>query len=136
MAYWLMKSEPDSWSWDQQVEKGREAWTGVRNHQAANYLRAMRLGDEAFFYHSNVGKQIVGIVRIVAEGRPDADDPRFTVVDVEPVRPLKRPVTLQAIKAEPHLAGMALLRQSRLSVQPMMEEEWRMIIGMSEAPDN
>ena len=134
MAYWLMKSEPDSWSWDQQVKKGRDAWTGVRNHQAANNLRAMRHGDQAFFYHSNVGKEIVGIVEIVGEARPDPDDARFAVVDVAPVRALPSAVTLEAIKGRPELAGMALLHQARLSVQPVKGGEWDIVLEMSEAP--
>jgi predicted RNA-binding protein with PUA-like domain len=135
MAYWLMKSEPDSWSWDQQVKKGAkgELWTGVRNHTAKLNLMKMKNGDLAFFYHSNVGKEIVGVVEIIREHHPDptakAGDP-WVVVDVKALQPMPQPVTLEAIKKEPKLKDMALIRQSRLSVQPVTAEEWRLVCKM------
>lgn len=131
MAYWLFKSEPDTWSWDQQVAKGEagEEWHGVRNYQARNNMRAMRIGDLGFFYHSNIGKAIVGIVEVCAESHPDSttDDPRWDCVDIRAVKPLPRPVTLEVIKADPRLADMVLVRNSRLSVQPVTEAEWKVI---------
>jgi len=135
MAYWLMKSEPDAWSWDQQVKAGAkgEAWTGVRNHTAKLNLMKMKKGDRAFFYHSNVGKEIVGVVEIVREHFPDptaeAGSP-WVVVQVKALEPLPKPVTLEAIKAEPKLKDMALLKQSRLSVQPVTAEEWKLVCKM------
>jgi predicted RNA-binding protein with PUA-like domain len=132
MAYWLVKSEPDSWSWDQQVRSGAkgEAWTGVRNHTAKQNLQKMKKGDRAFFYHSNVGKEIVGVVEVVREAYPDpsakAGDP-WVVVDVKAVAPLPKPVPLEAIKAEPRLKDMALIKYSRLSVQPVTEKEWQIV---------
>jgi len=132
MARWLMKSEPGAWSWDDQVTKGVEHWDGVRNHQASNAMKAMRLGDEAFFYHSVNEKRIVGIVRVVREYYPDHTDPkgRFGMVDVEAVRPLPQPVTLAQIKAEPRLADLPLIRQSRLSVMPIPDDAWALICDM------
>ena len=132
MAYWLLKSEPIKYSWDQMRRDGRTFWDGVRNHQAAGNLRAMRIGEQAFFYHSNVGKEIVGIVEIIREFYPDPADPftKFGNVDVRPLASLARPVTLTAIKADPLLAGMALVRQSRLSVCPVGEAEWRAICDL------
>ncbi len=133
MAYWLVKSEPDAFSWAQQVEHGVEPWTGVRNHTAKLNLRAMRKGDRAFFYHSNVGKEIVGIVEVVREAYPDPtaeEGADWSAVDVRAVRPLKQPVTLAAIKADPALAEMALLRQSRLSVSPVTPAEWKHICAL------
>jgi predicted RNA-binding protein with PUA-like domain len=131
MAYWLFKSEPSSWSWDDQVAAGEAGtpWTGVRNHLAQKYMREMAAGDRGFFYHSNVGKAVVGIVEVVAAHHPDASDPtgRFGVVDLKAVEPLPRPVTLDAVKAEPALAEMALIKNSRLSVQPVTAEEWRAV---------
>ncbi len=129
MNHWLVKSEPDAWSWDQQVKAGTTEWSGVRNYQAANNLKAMKKGDQAFFYHSNVGKEIVGIVEIVREAYPDPGDAagRFVMVDVKAVGPLARPVTLEEIKRDPALESMALLKQSRLSVQPVTAQEWRHI---------
>ena len=130
--YWLMKSEPDAWSWDQQVAKGKkgEPWTGVRNHTAKLNLMKMKKGDLAFFYHSNVGKEIVGIAEVAREHYPDpsanAGDP-WVVVDFVAVEPMPKPVTLTAIKAEPKLKDMALLKQSRLSVQPVTAAEWKII---------
>ena len=126
MAYWLVKSEPDTWSWDDHVAAGVEGWDGVRNHQAANNLKAMRIGDRAFFYHSNTGKEIVGIVEVVREYYPDASDPagRFGMVDMRAERPLARPVTLAAIKQDAALTELALIRQSRLSVMPVAPDHW------------
>lgn len=134
MAYWLVKSEPNTWSWEDQVRAGREHWDGVRNYQAANNLKAMKKGDLAFFYHSVKEKRIVGIVRIVKEYYPDHTDPsgRFGMVDVEAVKPVNRPVTLAEIKAEPRLSDLALVRQSRLSVVPVTEEQWKLICEMAE----
>lgn len=133
MAYWLMKSEPGSWSWDDQVKKGVEHWDGVRNHQASNNMKAMKLGDRAFFYHSGEERQIVGVVEIVREYYPDHTDPsgRFGMVDVKAVKPVATPVTLAAIKAEPALADLALVRQSRLSVVPVSPEHWKTLCGMA-----
>ena len=134
MQYWLMKSEPDAWSWDQQVLKGAkgELWSGVRNHTAKLNLMRMKKGDRAFFYHSNIGKEIVGIVEIIREHYPDPTDEtgKFVVVDVKAVEPLKQPVSLAAIKAEPKLREMALLKFSRLSVQPVTAAEWTAIRRM------
>ena len=129
VAYWLVKSEPDAFSWDQQVANGVEPWTGVRNAMASNNLKAMRKGDLAFFYHSNEGLEIVGIVEIVREFYPDPADPggKFGNVDVRPLAALAAPVTLKTMKLDPLLSGMALVRQSRLSVCPVGEAEWREI---------
>lgn len=131
MRYWLFKSEPDVWSWDMQVARGDagEEWTGVRNYQARNNMRAMRVGDRGFFYHSNIGKAIVGIVEVIAPAHPDstADDPKWECVDVRALMPLPHPVTLARCKAEPRLAGMALVGNSRLSVQPVTPEEWAVV---------
>jgi predicted RNA-binding protein with PUA-like domain len=131
MAYWLIKSEPDAWSWEQQVKRGAkgESWTGVRNHTAKNNLIKMKNGDRAFFYHSNVGKEIVGIVEVIREAYPDPTDStgKFVVVDVKAVEPLKRVVTLEEIKVEPRLSDMALIKFSRLSVQPVTDKEWAIV---------
>ena len=126
MAYWLMKSEPDAFSWDQQVEHGVEPWTGVRSHQAKKNMEAMRTGDRAFFYHSNIGKQIVGVVEVVREAYPDpsAESGDWVCVDVKAVGPIARPVTLAEIKADPNFADFALVRQSRLSVVPVSPAHW------------
>jgi predicted RNA-binding protein with PUA-like domain len=126
-AYWLVKSEPDAFSWDQQVANGVEPWTGVRNHSAKLNLRAMRLGDLAFFYHSNIGKEVVGVVKVVREAYPDptADTGDWVSVDMQAVSSLPRPVTLAEIKVDPALAEMALLRQSRLSVSPVDKAAWQ-----------
>jgi predicted RNA-binding protein with PUA-like domain len=134
MAYWLFKSEPGAWSWDDQVKKGVEAWTGVRNHQAANNMKAMKIGDRGFFYHSVDEKRIVGIVEVAKEYYPDHTDAsgRFGMVDIKAVKPMKRPVTLAEIKAELRLANLALVRQSRLSVTPIGDAEWRLICAMGE----
>ncbi|RJF66272.1 EVE domain-containing protein [Rhodopseudomonas palustris] len=134
MAYWLVKSEPSVWSWDQQVAKGAkgEAWTGVRNHSAKLHMMAMKKGDRAFYYHSNEGKEIVGIAEIIREAYPDPTDTsgKFVCVDIKADKKLKTPVTLVAIKAEPRLAEMALLKYSRLSVQPVTAEEWKLVCKM------
>ena len=134
MAYWLMKSEPGAWSWDDQVRDGVAEWDGVRNHQASNNMKAMKTGDRAFFYHSVNEKRVVGIVRVVKEYYPDPSDPkgRFGMVDVKAVKPLKRPVTLADIKAEPRLAELPLIKQSRLSVMPIGDEEWSLICAMGQ----
>ncbi len=128
-GYWLVKSEPSSWSWDDQVRDGTSFWSGVRNHQASNNLKAMRLGDRAFFYHSVDQKQIVGVVEVVKEYYPDHTDPtgRFGMVDFRAVTALKTPVTLAAVKTDPALAGLPLIRQSRLSVMPIEAPAWRHI---------
>jgi predicted RNA-binding protein with PUA-like domain len=133
MAYWLLKSEPFKYSWDQMVKDGRTRWDGVRNHQAAANLKAMKTGDQAFFYHSNEGKEIVGIVEIVREFYPDPGDPamRFVMVDVSPVRAVTTPVTLAEMKASDALSELALIRQSRLSVVPVSDAHWRIILDMA-----
>ena len=131
MAYWLMKSEPGAYSWDDLVRDGGTDWDGVRNYAARLHLRAMKPGDEAFFYHSMTDKAVVGIMRITSPGKPDGDDGSWVKVPVEPVRPLARPVTLAAIKAEPSLAKMELIRQSRLSVAPVRAEEWAKLLEMA-----
>lgn len=127
MAYWLFKSEPAKFPWDRLVADGETAWDGVRNHQANNNMKAMRLGERGFFYHSNEGKEIVGVVEVSAEHQPDPSDPsgRFGMVRVKPVGPLAHPVPLRTIKTDPALQTMALLRQGRLSVAPVTEAEWR-----------
>ena len=134
MRYWLFKSEPGTWSWDDQVAKGDagEEWDGVRNYAARNNMREMRRGDLGFFYHSVGEKAVVGIVEVIAEAHPDSktEDARWECVDIRAVEPLPRPVTLAAIKARPELAQMALVRQSRLSVSPVGEDEWRLIREM------
>ena len=131
MRYWLFKSEPDVWGWDAQVAKGEagEEWNGVRNYQARNNMRAMELGDRGFFYHSNQGREIVGIVEVCKLAHPDSttDDPRWECVDIKAVRPMGRAVTLDEAKADPRLADMVLVNNSRLSVQPVTEDEWRVI---------
>ena len=132
MAYWLMKSEPGSYSWDDLVRDGGTDWDGVRNNAARLHLRAMKRGDEAFFYHSMADKAVVGIMCITGPGQPDGEDGSWVKVPVEAVRPLSRPVTLAEIKAEPKLAKMELIRQSRLSVAPVREEEWDVILGMAD----
>ncbi len=136
MAKWLFKSEPDVWGWDKQVAKGAvgEEWDGVRNYQARNNMRAMKLGDQGFFYHSRTGLEIVGIVEVSAEVHPDSttDDPRWECVDIKAVRPFTKPVTLAAIKAEPQLVDMVLVNNSRLSVQPVTNAEWTIICAMGD----
>ena len=137
MRHWLMKSEPDAFSWDDLVKKGRAEWDGVRNHTAQLNMKAMALGDRAFFYHSNIGLQIVGIMEIVRTAEQDSTDEtgKWMAVEVAPVKPFKRFVTLKEIKAEPALAGMELIRQSRLSVAPVRAEEWKKILEMGETED-
>lgn len=138
MAYWLFKSEPNTWSWDDQVKKGSEGegWDGVRNYQASNNMKAMKIGDLGFFYHSVNEKQIVGIVKVIEEYHPDPTDAkgRFGMVTVEAVKPVVKPVTLADVKAEPRLEDLALVRQSRLSVVPVSEEQWKIIMEMAETP--
>ena len=137
MAYWLVKSEPGSWSWEQQVESGPKgtAWTGVRNHTAKQNLMKMKKGDRAFFYHSGEGKEIVGIAEVVREHYPDPTDKTgaFVAVDLKAVAPVPKPVTLAAIKAEPKLKDMALAKYGRLSVQPVSGDEWKRICAMGGA---
>lgn len=131
MAKWLMKSEPQVYSWDDLVRDGETLWDGVRNNAARLHLRAMRPGDEAFFYHSGEERAVVGIMRIAGPQQPDGEDGSWVKLPVAPVRALARPVTLAAIKAEPALAGLELIRQSRLSVSPVRDEEWARILEMA-----
>jgi len=133
MAYWLVKSEPSSYSWDQLVADGRTHWNGVRNAQALNNLRAMKPGDRAFFYHSNEGKEIVGVAEVVKGFYPDPSDQsgKLGMVDVKPVMPVAAKVGLPAMRAKPELSGLSLLRQSRLSVCPVSDSEWKVICGMA-----
>lgn len=134
MAHWLFKSEADTWSWDQQVARGAtgQEWDGVRNYQARNHMKAMQVGDLGFFYHSNDARAVVGVVRVIAPAHPDSstEDPRWECVDIAAVAPFPRAVTLDAVKAEPRLSDMVLVRNSRLSVQPVTEEEWRIVCEM------
>jgi predicted RNA-binding protein with PUA-like domain len=132
MAKWLVKSEPDAFSWDQQVANKVEPWTGVRNHMAKNNLKAMKKGDRAFFYHSNIGKEVVGVVEVAREAYQDPTDETGTwvCVDMKAVGPMPKPVTLAAMKAEPSLADIALIRMSRLSVMPISDEHWTIIAKM------
>lgn len=132
-SYWLMKSEPDVYSWDDLVAEGEGTWDGVRNHAAKLHLQAMKKGDEAFFYHSNIGLEIVGIMKISKPGLADPSDPsgKWAAVKVKPERKLDQPVTLREIKATPALSAMEMLRQSRLSVAPVRPDEWSLIIAMS-----
>jgi len=138
MRHWLFKSEPSDWSWQDQLDKGPEGeeWDGVRNYQARNLMREMAVGDRGFFYHSQKEKAVVGIVEVIAEAHPDSttDDPRWACVDVRAVQGVQSPVTLDAIKSEPRLAGMALVKYPRLSVQPVTEAEWRIICDMAGIP--
>ncbi len=136
MAYWLFKSEPDVWGWDKQIAKGDagEEWDGVRNYQARNNMRAMKRGDLGFFYHSRTGLEIVGIVEVCAEAHPDSttDDERWDCVDIKAVRPFAKPVTMKQIKADQRLQDMVLVNNSRLSVQPVTEAEWKIICDLGE----
>ena len=136
MAYWLVKSEPGTWSWDDQVKEGTTGWDGVRNYQASNNMKAMKIGDLAFFYHSVNEKRIVGIVEVVKEYHPDPTDKsgRFGMVEFKAGRPFEKPVTLADIKGEPRLAEIALVRQSRLSVMPIEPEHWKLICKMGDTP--
>ncbi|WP_088562895.1 EVE domain-containing protein [Arboricoccus pini] len=134
MAYWLFKSEPDSFSFADLQAKGRagQEWDGVRNYQARNNMRAMRIGDQGFFYHSNIGKEIVGLVEVKALAHPDStsEDPRWECVDLRALRPLPRPVSLAEVKAEPRLSQMSLVTSMRLSVQPVTDAEWKLVCAM------
>lgn len=129
MAHWLFKSEPEVWSWDDQAKKGTEKWDGIRNHTAKQNMMAMKRGDRAFFYHSGEAREIVGIVEVVREAYPDPGDPTgtFVMVDIKAVKPVKTPVTLSAIKADPRLKDMKLVRQGRLSVSPVTDAEWKIL---------
>lgn len=131
MAHWLTKSEPGTYSWDDLVNDGSTEWDGVRNPAARLHLKAMKRGDEAFFYHSGDERAVIGIMRVTREAAPDPKDAAWVSVAVEPVRKLARPVTLKEIKADPRLAKMELIRQSRLSVAPVRDEEWAVIVGSS-----
>ncbi len=136
MAYWLLKSEPSSYSWERLVADGRTHWDGVRNAQALNNLRAMKLGDRAFFYHSNEGREVVGVAEVVKTFYPDPADHsgKLGMVDIKSVMPVAQPVSLAAMKAAPDLAGMSLLRQSRLSVCPVTDREWAVVCAMAGVP--
>jgi predicted RNA-binding protein with PUA-like domain len=132
MSHWLVKSEPDVYSWDQLVKDKHTRWDGIRNYAARLHLRTMKTGDQVFFYHSNKGTEIVGIASVIKEAYPDptTEDPAWFAVDIKPVKKLKQPVTLEQIKKEKKLASMALVRISRLSVQPVSDEEWQLILKM------
>ena len=134
MRYWLFKSEPDVFGWDDLVAKGDkgEEWDGVRNYQARNNMREMQIGDQGLFYHSNIGKQVVGIAEVVAEAHHDSstDDPRWECVDIKAIMPVKTPLTLDQVKAEPRLKDMVLANNSRLSVQPVTAEEWAVVMEL------
>lgn len=136
MAYWLMKSEPFEWSWEQQVEAKTAPWTGVRNYQARNFMKDMKKGDLSFFYHSSKGLEIVGIVEIVKTHYPDPADERFVLVDVRAKQAMKTPVPLAALKARAELQDMPLIRQPRLSVMPVTEKEWKTICAMGGLPQS
>ena len=135
MRYWLFKSEPGTWGWQDQLAKGDtgEEWDGVRNYQARNFMRQMQVGDRGFFYHSQAEKAVVGIVEVSAEAHRDGttDDPRWECVDIRALEPVQTPVTLGQIKADPRLSEMVLVRNARLSVQPVTEEEWQIVCGMA-----
>ena len=139
MNYWLFKSEPSTWSWDDQFARGDsgEEWDGVRNYQARNHMRAMAVGDRGFFYHSQKERAIVGIVEVIRAAHPDgtSDDPRWECVDIRALRPLVNPVTLHMCRADPRLEGMVLIRNPRLSVQPITEAQWRVICQLGVLPD-
>lgn len=141
MAYWLLKSEPGTWSWDEQVKEGKKGaeWDGIRNYQARNNMQAMKVGDLGFFYHSVDEKRVMGIVKVVTEAHPDSTDDtgKWHCVDVAAVQPLEEPVTLAEIKADPRLEDMVLVKNSRLSVQPVTAKEWKLICkmgGLKKAP--
>ncbi|ETA53589.1 EVE domain-containing protein [Ponticoccus alexandrii] len=135
MSFWLFKSEPSTWSWEDQVAKGDagEEWDGVRNYQARNFMREMKVGERGFFYHSQKERAVVGTVEVIAEAHPDSktDDPRWECVDIKAVQAAKRPVTLDQIKDDPRLSEMVLVKNSRLSVQPVTEAEWRLICDLA-----
>ena len=134
MGYWLMKTEPEEFSWDDQVKRGAkgEPWSGVRNFTARRHMKAMKKGEHAFFYHTGDQKQVVGIVEVIREAYPDPTDENgvFVAVDVKAVKPLPKPVTLAAVKAAPRLKDMALVKYSRLSVQPVTAQEWKIVCAM------
>lgn len=134
MRYWLFKSEPSTWSWDQQVAKADEGeeWDGVRNYQARNFMREMKVGDRGFFYHSQTEKAIVGVVEVIVEAHPDSttDDDRWECVDIKALWSVKTPVTLDMIKSVPRLENMVLVKNSRLSVQPVAHDEWDIVCGL------
>ncbi len=136
MNYWLVKTEPETYSWQKLVSDGRGMWDGVRNFQARNNLKAMKKGDQVFFYHSNIGKEIVGIAEVAKESYSDPtapkDQPHWVVVDLVPVRPLKKPVTLETVKKDKRFAKMFLVTHSRLSVMPVSEQDWKAILQLSE----
>ena len=135
MAYWLLKTEAETFSWDDQVKRGAkgEPWTGVRNFTARRYMTEMKKGDLAFFYHTGDEKQVVGVVEVIKEAYPDPSDEKgvFKAVDVKAVKPVPKPVTLAAVKAEPKLKDMALVKYSRLSVQPVTAQEWKLVCKMA-----
>jgi len=131
VAHWLMRSEPDAYSWDDLVRDKATEWNGVRNYTARNFLKEMQPGDEAIFYHSNTEKAAVGIMTVTRAWQPDGDDGKWASVAVEPAKKLARPVTLEAIKAEPRLKALEMLRQSRLSVTPVREDEWKVLLEMA-----
>lgn len=135
MAHWLFKSEPDVFGWDDLVARGDagEEWDGVRNYQARNFMRAMKVGDLGLFYHSNIGKEAVGIVKVIAEAHPDstADDPKWECVDIKAVKPLPKPISLDQAKQEPALKDMVLVNNSRLSVQPVTDAEWAAVMRLA-----
>ncbi|WP_213272317.1 EVE domain-containing protein [Hyphomonas sp.] len=134
MQYWLMKSEPDAWSWEQQVKKGEagEIWSGVRNYTARNHMREMKLGDQVFFYHSNIGLEIVGVCEVCELSKPDptTDDARWDCVTIRALAPMPKPVTLKDVKANPKLSEMSLVASFRLSVQPVTAAEWKEVCRM------
>jgi predicted RNA-binding protein with PUA-like domain len=132
MAYWVLRSEPDAYSWDDLFRDGETEWTGVRNYTARNFLKEMAVGDQALFYHSNTEKAAVGIMEVTRTWQPDGDDGKWASVAVKPVRPLAKPVTLAAIKAEPKLAELMMLKQSRLSVSKVEPDEWALLLAMAE----
>lgn len=136
MAYWLFKSEPSTWSWDDQVAKGEvgEEWDGVRNYQARNFMRQMNIGDQGFFYHSQSEKAVVGVIEVISEAHQDSSikDDRWECVDIKAMRPVKTPVTLDAIKSDGRLDDMILVRNSRLSVQPVTDVEWGIVCELAE----
>jgi predicted RNA-binding protein with PUA-like domain len=131
MAYWVLRSEPDAYSWDDLVRDGTTEWNGVRNYTARNFLKEMAIGDQALFYHSNTEKAAVGIMEVTRTWQQDGDDGTWASVAVKPVRPLTKPVTLAAIKAEPKLANLMMLKQSRLSVSKVETEEWTLLLKMA-----
>src|SRR6201996_3624254 len=132
MAYWVLRSEPDAYSWDDLVRDGATEWNGVRNYTARNFLKEMAVGDQALFYHSNTEKAAVGIMEVTRSWQPDGDDGKWASVAVKAVQPLKHPVTLAAIKAEPKLAELMMLKQSRLSVSKVEPDEWKLLLKMAD----